>query len=348
MYKIMLVSEENDLLKELQNLRVWEESLDFEISAVLHDGKEAYYELNRKKYDLVICETHIKGMDSLELLRLAKSQKLCGCIAFFSREAEFEYARQGIILGAFDYFVSPFQEIQFYSALSRIKNRRNEDRAKEIYWAEEIINMFEVRDLEVYEYIENIANEIYSGSDDNVSAENILGQIYKIVVDEIFKRNSWLDLYQSCKSFCIPEEIYDIGYTSYKKYFIDMLKKLFREYCELFPCVNNVKMQEVILHILNNPESNLKQKTIAAEFYINSSYLSTVFSAQTQLRFVDYLTTVKIKRAGWLLQNTTMKINEIAERLDYKDIGYFSKLFKRQCGTTPTEYRIPDDYTYQI
>jgi AraC-like DNA-binding protein len=43
-----------------------------------------------------------------------------------------------------------------------------------------------------------------------------------------------------------------------------------------------------------------------------------------------------------------MKVAEVAARLDYKDIGYFSRVFKKQYGVTPTEYRIPDDYTYQI
>ena len=347
MYRTMLVSGNNDLLCELKNLHIWGEPSEFEISAVVRSGDEAYRELYRRRYDLVICETQTEGMDSLELLRRAKSEKLCGRIAFCSREADFEYARQGIILGAFDYFVSPFREIQFYSAFSRIKNKTNENKAVEIYRADEIINMFKSHDTTIHEYISDVADEVYSGAADNVSAENILREIYKTVVDEVFRLNPWLDLYKSCKSFYIPE-ISDMGYGSYKKYFKEMLSDLFREYCGLFPNVNNAKIQEVILYILNNPESDLKQKTIAAEFYINSSYLSTVFSAQTQLRFVDYLTSVKLRRAAWLLQNTTMKITEIAERLDYKDIGYFSRVFKRQYSVTPTEYRIPDNYNYEI
>lgn len=87
-------------------------------------------------------------------------------------------------------------------------------------------------------------------------------------------------------------------------------------------------MQDVILYILNNPESDLKQKTIASKLYMNSSYLSTVFATQTGMRFVDYITIVRLKRAGWLLKNTEMKITEIALRLDYKDVGYFRNFSK--------------------
>ena len=40
-----------------------------------------------------------------------------------------------------------------------------------------------------------------------------------------------------------------------------------------------------------------------------------------------------------------MKITEIALRLDYKDVGYFSQLFKKQYGIVPSQYRLPDNYT---
>lgn len=346
MYKVMIVSADEDLLKELKNMRVWGEISEFEISKTVNSGDDAYRELCRERYDFVICETHIKGMDSLEFLRRANEEKLGGHIAFFSRYADFEYARQGIILDAFDYFVLPFQEIQFYSAFRRIKNKADKNNETGAHYSEEIIKLFESRDSGIYVYISGMLKEIYKNSADIAAAENILNRIYKNVVDEIFSRNEWLDLYKSNQSFCaeagIPEGI------TYDKYFSNKITELFEEYCELFPAVNNEKINEVILHILNNPESDLKQKTIASELYINSSYLSTVFSVQTQLRFIDYLTMVKLKRAGWLLQNTSMRVTEIAERLDYKDIGYFSRMFKKQYGVTPTEYRIPDDYTYQI
>lgn len=346
MYKVMIVSADEDLLKELKNMRVWGEISEFEISKTVNNGYDAYRELCKERYDFVICEIHIKGMDSLEFLKRAKEEKLGGHIAFFSRYADFEYARQGIILDAFDYFVSPFQEIQFYSAFRRIKNKINENKTLRSNCAEEIINLFESRDTGIYAYISSMLNEIYAKAEDITAAKNMLDRIYKTVIDEIFNRNEWLNLYKSNQSFIAEKDLTD-G-IAYDKYFSNKITELFEEYCELFPAVNNEKISEVILYILNNPESDLKQKNIATELHINSSYLSTIFSVQTQLRFIDYLTTVKLKRAGWLLQNTSMKITEIAVRLDYKDIGYFSRVFKKQYGVTPTEYRIPDDYTYQI
>jgi two-component system response regulator YesN len=344
MYSAMLIFSSAELLKEIRDMDIWGEDSGFEIDDILCDGKDAYNKLLTKKYDLVICETEIKGMESTELLKRAKREKLCANIALCSEKASFEYARQGIIFGAFDYFTYPFEEKQFRDAFMRIKNKANDDKNTEAYYSSEIISMIQRRDKTLYDYIPDMLDKIYSDARDRGEAENVLSMIYKSVIDEVFKRNEWLDLYKSSQSFYINNG----EYGSYKDCFKRKLFELFEEYCALFPEVNNAKIQEVILHILNNPESDLKQKTIAAGHYINSSYLSTVFSAQTQLRFVDYLTTVKLKRAGWLLQNSAMKVTEVAARLDYKDIGYFSRMFKKQYGVTPTEYRIPDDYTYQI
>ena len=87
---------------------------------------------------------------------------------------------------------------------------------------------------------------------------------------------------------------------------------------------------------------------ILPRIYLNNSYLSTIFSAQTNLRFIDYLTKVKMQRAAVLIKSTDMKISDIAQRLDYKDIGYFSRVFKKYYGVTPTMYKIPEGFMYQI
>lgn len=73
-----------------------------------------------------------------------------------------------------------------------------------------------------------------------------------------------------------------------------------------------------------------------------------VFSAQMGVNFVDYINNVKMKRAAYLLTHTRLKIIEIAGALDYKDMGYFLKRFKAKYGITPSQYRIPESYEFQI
>lgn len=57
------------------------------------------------------------------------------------------------------------------------------------------------------------------------------------------------------------------------------------------------------------------------------------------INFIDFVTMVRIKEATRLLENTSLRISEIAERLGYADLAYFSNIFKRVMDSTPSEYR---------
>lgn len=344
----MLVFDNYELQSEIQNLHIWGDISEFEIVKIVNDGISAYNEMKKQKFDLIITEIFITGIDSLQLLRCAKSEGLCDHIALCSEYSNFDYARHGIILGAFDYFVKPFAANQFYSMFSRIKNEVYANGAYEILYAEELLSYFENHDSGIYEYISDMMNKIYSSSGSDLAADKTMQQIYKTLIDEVFARNEWLDLYISQKDFYAPCLIKEGDTNSYKMHYYDKLCFLFDEYSALFPNIHNEQIKDVVLYILFNPESDLKQKTIAKNFYMSSSYLSTFFQAYTDIRFVNYLTTVKMKRAAWLLHNTELKIVEIADRLYYKDIGYFSRLFKKQFNLTPSEYRLPENYTFEI
>jgi two-component system response regulator YesN len=304
LYNVMLVFDNYDLLNEIQNLHIWGDVSEFNITKIVRDGNSAYEEMKRQKFDLVIAEICISGLDALQLLRKAKAEALCEHIVLCSEIPNFDCARHGIILGAFDYIVKPFDVSLIYSMFNRIKNETYINGASEIIYSQDLIDFFD--------------------------------------------KHEWLDLYISKEDLFTPDFIVEGDSETYKKHYQNKLDYLYNEYSRLFPNVNSEQIKDVILYILLNPESDLKQKTIADNLYINTSYLSTVFFAQTNIRFVDYLTMVKLKRASWLLKNTDLKIIDIATRLDYKDIGYFARLFKKQYGLTPSEYRVPENYLFEI
>lgn len=348
MYKTLLVFDNFSLYSEIKNLNIWGGPSEFEITDVANDGLTAYRLMRKNRYDLVITEIRISGMDGLQLLRSSKKEGLCPHIVLCSEFVDFNYARQGIILGAFDYFVRPFDETLFFSMFNRIKNEDFENEASGIYYTGEITALFDKRDEGIYSFVSHMLDEIYRDDDDLIRADKRARQICKAVFDEVFKKNEWLDLYIIQQDFYGFDGINESNRNSYKNKYNKILCGLFDEFCTLCPGVTGSKIKEVILYILNNPENDLRQKKIASDLYINSSYLSTVFVAQTGIRFVDYLNTVKLKRAAYLLKETNMKIIDIAARLDYKDTGYFSRLFKAKFNATPSEYRLPDNYNYQI
>ena len=78
---------------------------------------------------------------------------------------------------------------------------------------------------------------------------------------------------------------------------------------------------------------------VAGEVGMSQSHFSTVFSQETGLTFTQYLTALRIGKAKELLSATAMRSSEIAFAVGYNDAHYFSYMFKKQTGMTPSEYR---------
>ena len=72
---------------------------------------------------------------------------------------------------------------------------------------------------------------------------------------------------------------------------------------------------------------------------MSAFYFSRFFRTSYNQTFLEYLTAYRIDRAVELLQQTDIPVREIAVRVGYTDANYFTKVFKRHLGVTPTEYR---------
>jgi len=86
-------------------------------------------------------------------------------------------------------------------------------------------------------------------------------------------------------------------------------------------------------------DEDLSLNTIAAHVNFSPSYLSMVFSQATGDTLIHYLTEIRMNKAKELLRCTGKKSSIIAAEVGYKDPHYFSYLFRKTQGVTPTVYR---------
>ena len=84
---------------------------------------------------------------------------------------------------------------------------------------------------------------------------------------------------------------------------------------------------------------NLMLQDVTDEVHLSQSHFSTIFAQETGLTFTQYLTALRIGKAKELLEATEMRSSQIALEVGYNDSHYFSYLFKKTTGMTPSEYR---------
>ena len=90
-------------------------------------------------------------------------------------------------------------------------------------------------------------------------------------------------------------------------------------------------------------DCNLSLKTMADKLDINSAYLGRQFSQETGEFFSYYLNRVRIDHAKQILATTTIKVAEVANRVGFINVSYFSTIYKKLTGESPAQSRSTDN-----
>lgn len=98
-------------------------------------------------------------------------------------------------------------------------------------------------------------------------------------------------------------------------------------------------LQLAIDYINEHFQSQVTLEELAKHAYVSPYYLSRMFKKELGKNFVDYLNEKRIGRAKALFRDADLKTYEVAEYVGISDAHYFSRLFKKYTGMTPTDYR---------
>ena len=99
------------------------------------------------------------------------------------------------------------------------------------------------------------------------------------------------------------------------------------------------KIAQLVVSIHAAPDRLPRVSEIARQLHWSPAHFSRIFKIITQQTPRDFLLEVRLSRARHLLAETSLAVGEIAERLDYSDLFYFSRQFKQKSGLSPLQYR---------
>ena len=95
--------------------------------------------------------------------------------------------------------------------------------------------------------------------------------------------------------------------------------------------------KDYILNNYTNPELSLE--VICRHLHLSPAYFSSLFKKETGHTYINYLTDIRLNKAVELLNTTDEKTYMIAEKVGYMEQNYFSYVFKKKFGVSPTKYR---------
>lgn len=98
-------------------------------------------------------------------------------------------------------------------------------------------------------------------------------------------------------------------------------------------------IQRAKQYIQEHYAESISLETISTEVGFSSSYFSTLFRKETGKNFLEYLTDVRMEQAKQLLRETKDNIETVARSVGMNDYKRFSKIFKKNVGISPKEYR---------
>ena len=92
-------------------------------------------------------------------------------------------------------------------------------------------------------------------------------------------------------------------------------------------------------YIRDNYKKDISLDEVSREVDISPYYFSKLFKQETGGNFIEYLTEVRLRNARELLKDSGLSIKEICAESGYSDPNYFSRIFKKYEGVTPSEFR---------
>ncbi|PWV89374.1 two-component system response regulator YesN [Paenibacillus cellulosilyticus] len=92
-------------------------------------------------------------------------------------------------------------------------------------------------------------------------------------------------------------------------------------------------------YIEEHLDEDISREQLADYVFLNPAYLSRLFRKETGSSITDYTTERRMMKAKAELENSNVKISDIATSVGYSNFSHFSKLFKKATGLTPQEYR---------
>jgi len=334
-WKVIITDDDQNVCECLKNLVNWER-LGFDPPLLAYDGKAALALFAEEKIDFLLCDLKMPGMDGLTLTRNVYKKSPDTDVIFISGYEDFNTAQEALHFGVKSYILKPINRQTLNELEELLKSlilQKESMKVHESLFLPEKKRFFHeaIRKKDI-KWLKDFMEQVFADGDAPAP----------LIAD-------WIGDYLGREAL-IPMEAADIIVRGYLKKMSNMSENkadfLLQE-CEKLT-ERQERMEEnagslaasarkyVLTHYT---DVNLGVETLAADMGLSAGYISRIFAQDMGISLQEFIIQTRMHEAKRLLRETRETVVMIAEQCGFSDANYFSKVFRKHCGSSPKEFR---------
>ncbi|WP_137790888.1 response regulator [Bacillus sp. E(2018)] len=374
--KVLIADDEFNVRDVIRYIGKWDEHGITELLEAAN-GNEAKKVIEKEQPEIIFTDIKMPGMSGLELIEWLDSISYEGKVVLITGYDDYQFMRKAIQHNSFDYLLKPVEDEAFNNVLKKAvaaydeesKSRLYQEDAVKIRWSQTMLaaclgepadldfiasnlppsEKYDLTLLTFYQmhqpapFIEKLADQLVEQEIGNaVMLSGDSNQSVLITLPE-----EWLFVEERLsRELDIPvrlvkgelQSLHEI-HEKYNDLQSEMENQNYRSIQRLDELEAKQRMNDIISYVETYYMEDMSLERLANGFFFSREHISRKFKQETGLTLSKYITKLRIDQAKRWLKESDESIFSISTMLGYQDEKYFSKLFKKEVGITPFEYR---------
>ncbi|HUW65439.1 MAG TPA: response regulator [Spirochaetia bacterium] len=351
MYKILLVEDE-ELERQFLRHLVQTCGCPVEVAGEAKSGKEAVEMAADVHPDIILMDIRMPGLDGLEATRLIKARQPAVEVIILTAHGTFSYSQQAIKSKVADYLLKPVQPEELAEALDRvIAGLEAQTPGVERFLATAPpLNAAATDLVKAIRYCDPAAARqavagLLSGflrETERPEKEQLAALAFEMLVTagQGLLAGGAGEVALSSQQSDLAREIRDIGTVSGLTAWAErMYTAHIRWIRDHRATGDQAVIGQVKEYLRRHYREEITLARAAGSVHLNPAYLSRLFKQKSGQSFVAYLTLLRLENAKELLLSSDRTIDQIAADVGFRNNSYFTTVFRKREGITPSEFR---------
>lgn len=338
----MIADDELFVREGLKTLINWEE-LGFQLIGDFDNGESIIEEMIANPPDVVILDIQMPSKTGLEVAAWIYEHKLDIQVILLTAYSQFQYAKEAIDYQVKYYIVKNDLLEELPKRLAQLAEEKRDKESSHQSMSmdqgrlQSLFGALEMKDILTFETgLEELKLELSKMVDEE--RKPILLLLYTqmkeyIRLHSLSKTKIFLLKEEEIENLFLAEE----DLVQLTTWVCQSLERMMKK------TLDSVQGEEQIIwkikeYIDSHYMEKLSLESLADYIHINKFYLSRVFKEKMKENLFDYINAFRIKKAKYYIEHTHHKIYEIANLVGLEDTAYFSRVFKKYTGLSPSEY----------